>query len=290
MSVIPPDALAAVESAASAVGRRRSHWPIGLYAGVMIVAVVVLAGLLAPWLAPDEPTAQDLTHALAGPSATHWFGTDALGRDILTRILYGARFELSVVIPTVLVALAMAFPIGISAGYLGRWVDRVITMASDTVLTFPSLVVAIGVVAVLGTGTWPLIITLLITQTPPLVRYIRGFTSQVAGAEFMVAARATGSSSLSIMARHVTRNIVGNVVVVTSLFASEAVLIIAALGFLGIGVQPPAAEWGTMLSEGRIDFMAHPHVMVFPGLAIAVLILGFNLASDGLRDRLDTSR
>jgi ABC-type dipeptide/oligopeptide/nickel transport system permease subunit len=262
--------------------------PGGLAVGGAIVLTLALVAVAAPVIAPTDPYAQSLSTVLQPPSRAHLFGTDALGRDILSRIVYGARYELGLAIPPVLLALCIALPLGMSAGYLGGWTDRVVTFLTDTVLTLPSLVLAIIMVAVLGSGTLPLVATLVVTQTPPMVRYVRGFSSQVAAAQFILAARSSGSTVGSILLRHIARNILGPVLVISSLFASEAVLVIAALGFLGIGVQPPAAEWGTMLNEGRVDFLGAPHVMVFPGLAIALLILGFNLLGDGLRDRLDT--
>lgn len=261
--------------------------PAALTLGAVIVAAVAILAILAPWLAPSDPSHQDLLSALSPPSAAHVFGADALGRDILSRILYGARFEFAIVVPSVLTALVVALPFGLTSGYHGRTIDRVVSTLSDSLLTFPSLVIAIVLVAVLGTGTWPLAITLIVTQAPQMVRYIRGFTRQVASTQYVLASRAAGSRVTTILLTHVLRNILGPVLVIVSLFASEALLVIAALGFLGIGVQPPTPEWGTMLSEGRSDFTEHPHVMIFPGLAIAILILGFNLLGDGLRDRLD---
>lgn len=261
--------------------------PASLVVGVVIVGGFAVLALLAPWLSPADPSRQSLLDALAGPSGAHVLGTDALGRDMAARIVYGARFEIAIVVPSVLAALVVALPFGLLSGYLGRWVDRVISTVSDAVLTFPSLVIAIVLVAVLGTGTWPLVVTLVVTQAPQMVRYVRGFTRQVAGAPYVLASRASGSRMTATLVRHVLRNIAGPVLVVLSLFASEGLLVIAALGFLGIGVQPPTPEWGTMLSEGRRDFTDHPFVMIFPGLAIALLILGFNLLGDGLRDRLD---
>jgi peptide/nickel transport system permease protein len=264
--------------------------PTALVVGAVIVAVFALLALLAPWISPTDPNKQNLLSALAGPSGQHWLGTDALGRDLASRIIHGARFDLAIVVPSVLGAFALALPFGLLSGYHGRLTDRVISTVSDSVLTFPSLVIAIVLVAVLGPGTWPLMVTLVVTQAPQMVRYIRGFTRQVAGAQYVLASRASGSSVVSILVQHVLRNVLGSILVVLSLFASEALLVIAALGFLGVGVQPPTPEWGTMLSEGRADFIEHPHVMIFPGLAIAVLILGFNLLGDGLRDRLDQRR
>lgn len=263
------------------------RYPIGLVIGLGILVTITLVAALAPWVAPVDPNAQDLGNILASPSSEHWFGTDTLGRDMLSRVMYGSRFEIFMVMPAVLVALLIALPIGMSAGYLGGWVDRTISTASDTVLTFPSLVIAIVLVALMGTGTWPLLIAIVVTLTPQMIKYIRTFAGQTASLQFILAARAAGSSTPAIMMGHVSRNIGGPVLVITSLLASEAILITAALGFLGIGVQPPDPEWGTMLSEGRVDFMNSPHVMLFPGSAIALLILGFNLVGDGLRDYLD---
>lgn len=261
--------------------------PTATVAGAAIVLAFAVLALLAPVLAPADPYSQDLLNTLAGPSAQHWFGTDALGRDVASRIIYGARFEIAIVIPSVLVAMLVALPFGLLSGYLGSWIDRVISTVSESVLTFPALVIAIVLVSVLGTGVLPLAVTLIVTQAPQMIRYIRGFTRQVASTQYILAARASGSRLVPILVRHVLRNIIGPILVILSLFASEALLVIAALGFLGIGIQPPGAEWGTMLSEGRADFTAHPHVMIFPGLAIAVLILGFNILGDGLRDKLD---
>jgi ABC-type dipeptide/oligopeptide/nickel transport system permease subunit len=272
---------------ASILRTPRALRPAALIVGTVIVAGFAILALLAPWISPADPDKQDLLTALAGPSGAHWLGTDALGRDITARILHGARLEIGIVVPSVLAALIVALPFGLLSGYHGRWIDRVISTVSDSVLTFPSLVIAIVLVAVLGTGRWPMVITLIVTQAPQMVRYIRGFTRQIASRPYILASRASGSRAGSILVRHVLRNILGSILVILSLFASEALLVIAALGFLGIGVQPPTPEWGTMLSEGRADFAGHPHVMIFPGLAIAVLILGFNLLGDGLRDRLD---
>jgi len=288
-----PTGPAARTPAAEPVGaetatRRRAPWPLGLVVGGGIVAIVVLVAILAPLIAPADPNAQDLTGILLPPGPGHLLGTDSLGRDIASRIIHGARFELGLVLPPLLVTVLVALPLGMAAGYVGRWVDKVVSAISDTLLTFPSLVAAIVLVALLGNGTVPLMVTLVVTQLPAMVRYVRGFAKQVSSSQYVLAARSSGSSTPTILRVHVLGNILGQVLVIASLFASEAILVIAALGFLGVGVQPPNAEWGTMLSEGRIDFMNAPHVMIAPGAAIALLILGFNLLGDGLRDRLDT--
>lgn len=255
--------------------------------GSIIVATFSFLALFADLLPVKDPNNQDLASALRGPTLDSLFGTDALGRDVLARVVHGSAVELQVVIPAVLLSLLIALPAGMLAGYRGGWFDRSIAWISDSVLTFPAMVLAIVFVAIFGSGIPTLILAIVTTQAPQIVRYVRGFTNQVKSADYVMAARASGSGVTSILVNHIVPNILGPIMVIVSLFASEALLIIAALGFLGIGVQPPAPEWGTMLSEGRIDFLYAPHVMLFPGGAIALLILGFNLLGDGLRDYLD---
>lgn len=258
-----------------------------LRVGSIIVALFALLAIFADLLPVKDPNNQDLSSALQGPSVGNFFGTDALGRDVLARVVHGSAVELQVVIPAVLISLLIALPAGMLAGYRGGWFDRSIGWISDSVLTFPAMVLAIVFVAIFGSGIPTLILAIVTTQSPQMVRYVRGFTNQVKSSDFVMAARASGSGVTSILLHHIVPNILGPIMVIVSLFASEALLIIAALGFLGIGVQPPAPEWGTMLSEGRVDFLYAPHVMLFPGGAIALLILGFNLLGDGLRDYLD---
>lgn len=262
--------------------------PPALIGGALIVLIVALVAILAPVLSPYSPTEQDLLMALQPPSLVHLFGTDALGRDIFTRVVFGARYEFSVIIPTVLLVTLIGVPIGMLAAYRGGSVERAISLVSDSVLAFPAMVLAIVLVAVLGNGYLSIVLTVALTQIPQMVRYSRGFSAVAVGADFMTASRASGTPAVRSVIKHVVPNITGSVVVVASLFASEVLLIIAALGFLGIGAQPPTPEWGTMLSEGRQDFMYSPQVMVFPGMAIAVMIMGFNLLGDGLRDLVDT--
>lgn len=262
--------------------------PPALIGGALIVLIVALVAILAPVLSPYSPTEQDLLMALQPPSLEHLFGTDALGRDIFTRVVFGARYEFSVIIPTVLLVTLIGVPIGMLAAYRGGSVERAISLVSDSVLAFPAMVLAIVLVAVVGNGYLSIVLTVALTQIPQMVRYSRGFSAVAVGADFMTASRASGTPAVRSVIKHVVPNITGSVVVVASLFASEVLLIIAALGFLGIGAQPPSPEWGTMLSEGRQDFMYSPQVMVFPGMAIAVMIMGFNLLGDGLRDLVDT--
>jgi ABC-type dipeptide/oligopeptide/nickel transport system permease subunit len=258
--------------------------------GLCILLVFVFVSLFAAWIAPQAPEDQDLMSALQPPSAKHWFGTDELGRDLFSRVVHAARVDLAIAIGGVMLAYAVALPFGLLAGYYGGKTDRWISSVSESILTFPSLVLAIVLVSVIGTGISGLIVTIMVTQAPQLIRYIRGFVLQIRGMEYVEAARAAGSGTGYILFRHILRNTLGPTVVVLSLLASEAVLVAAALGFLGLGVQPPDPEWGTMLSRSRSYFTQTPHLMIFPGMAIALLILGFNLVGDGLRDMLDAKK
>jgi peptide/nickel transport system permease protein len=258
-----------------------------LLIGSIIVFFFAFLAIFAKLIPTKDPNNQDLANTLQGPSASHLFGTDALGRDVLSRVINGSAIELQVVVPAVLISLLISLPAGMIAGYLGGWFDRFIGWISDSILTFPAMVLAIVFVAIFGSGIPTLILAIFTTQAPQMIRYVRGFTNQVKNADYVLASRSSGSSLWTVLIKHIVPNILGPIMVIASLFASEALLIIAALGFLGIGVQPPAPEWGTMLSEGRVDFLYAPHVMLFPGAAIALLILGFNLLGDGLRDYLD---
>ncbi|TDF92733.1 ABC transporter permease [Paenibacillus piri] len=261
-----------------------------LAVGGVLLLMFVLLSLFAPWITHYGPEDQDLMSALQTPSAGHWFGTDELGRDIFSRVIYAGRIDLTIAIGGVLLAFLLALPFGLSAGYYGGRIDRWISTVSESILTFPSLVLAIIIVSMIGTGKTGLIITVMITQAPQLVRYLRGFVFQIREMEYITAAKAAGSRTPFIMIHHVLRNILGSSMVILSLMASEAVLVAAALGFLGLGVQPPDPEWGTMLSRSRSYFTQTPHLMIFPGMAIAMLILSFNLLGDGLRDYLDSKK
>jgi peptide/nickel transport system permease protein len=258
-----------------------------LLIGSIIVSFFAFLAIFAKLIPIKDPNNQDLANTLRGPSGSNLFGTDALGRDVLSRVINGSAIELQVVVPAVLISLLISLPAGMIAGYLGGWFDRFIGWISDSILTFPAMVLAIVFVAIFGSGIPTLILAIITTQAPQMIRYVRGFTNQVKNADYVMASRSSGSGLWTVLIKHIVPNILGPIMVIASLFASEAILIIAALGFLGIGVQPPAPEWGTMLSEGRVDFLYAPHVMLFPGAAIALLILGFNLLGDGLRDYLD---
>jgi ABC-type dipeptide/oligopeptide/nickel transport system permease subunit len=259
-----------------------------LLIGTILLLFFILIAFLAPLIAPYAIDEGLLSEALSGPSGKHLLGTDQIGRDLFSRIVFGARTSLSVALFGVTISYLIAFPFGLMAGFLGKKVDRVISYISESILTFPSIVLAIFIVSLTGGGKKGLIITLIVTQVPQFIRYIRGLVLQIAKQEYIEASRAIGSNNTFIMFRHILRNTVGPTSVIFSLLASEAVLVVAALGFLGLGVVPPEPEWGTMLSASRDFFFDYPHLMLYPGLSIALLILAFNLVGDGLRDYFDS--
>lgn len=255
--------------------------------GAVLLLFFVIIAIFAPQIAPYTIDEGVLGEALMPPSSKHILGTDQIGRDLFSRIIYGSRTSLSVALLGVSLSYLIAFPFGLMAGFLGKKVDRIISYISESILTFPSIVLAIFIVTLVGGGKKGLIITLIITQTPQFIRYVRGLVLQIKNQEFIDASRAIGSGNASIMFRHILRNTIGPTSVIFSLLASEAVLVVAALGFLGLGVTPPEPEWGTMLSTSRDFFFDYPHLMIYPGLSIALLILAFNLLGDGLRDYFD---
>lgn len=255
--------------------------------GLAVLAAFAACGALAPWLAPYDPYAPDLENSLKPPSPRHWFGTDELGRDLLSRVLYGAR--LSMVIGTIAVAIGVVLgvPLGLLSGYLGGWFDLLVQRAVDVLLAFPSTVLAILLVTILGVGLVNVMIAVGIVSVPTYTRLVRGQVLSLKEQEFVDAARAVGAGSLRIVFRHIFPNTLAVLVVQTTLQVASAILSAAALGFLGLGVQQPTAEWGAMLSTARQHIQLAPHTLLFPGLAIMLTVLGFNLFGDGLRDALD---
>jgi ABC-type dipeptide/oligopeptide/nickel transport system permease subunit len=256
-------------------------------AGAAFLALLAAAAASAPlWLA-DETGRSNLANNLAAPSRAHPLGTDELGRDLFGRIVYGARVSLVLGLISVSLAAATGIPLGLAAGYYQRSVDRVIMRTVDVLLAFPAILLAIFVVTVLGPGLRNAMIAIGIAQVPVYVRLVRGQTLTLRRRDFVEASRAVGASDTRILARHVFPNILSPLVVQTSLLFGTAILAAAYLGFLGLGVQPPIAEWGTMLSKARLYLRTAPHVVVFPGCAIFLTVLACNLAGDGLRDALD---
>ena len=255
--------------------------------GTFIVLLAVVAAVAGPWVMPFDPAAQQLALRLEGPSAAHWFGLDELGRDIFARVLAGARISLLVGLVVVGVSSTIGVALGSVAGYVGGRVDEAISRLIDILLAFPGLLLAIALVAVLGPSLTNVVLALSLIGWVGYARLVRGQVLRARELEFVQAARALGATTLRILVRHVVPSALPAVTVQATLGMGGAVLAEAALSFLGLGVQPPTPSWGTMLSYGRAHLLDAPHLTIFPGLAIAFLVLGFNFLGDGLRDRLD---
>ncbi|KAA1052510.1 ABC transporter, permease protein 2 (cluster 5, nickel/peptides/opines) [Azospirillum argentinense] len=255
--------------------------------GLGIVLLLVLMAVLAPLLAPYDPYAQDLSQRLLPPSAAHWLGTDAFGRDILSRILYGSRLTLMIVALVAVTAPVAGLLIGTVAGYLGGWVDAVLMRVTDIFLAFPKLILALAFVSALGPGIENAIIAIAITSWPPYARIARAETITIRKSDFISAARLQGASTPRIILGHVVPLCSSSLIVRVTLDMAGIILTAAGLGFLGLGAQPPAPEWGAMIATGRQYVLEQWWVATMPGIAIFVVSLGFNLLGDGLRDVLD---
>jgi ABC-type dipeptide/oligopeptide/nickel transport system permease subunit len=257
-----------------------------LFGGILILIYLITA-LLAPVIFPGSPSAPNLMRSLERPSIEHLLGTDELGRSILGRIIYGSRVSLLIAIGVVSVGLLVGLPLGLISGYYGGKVDFGIQRVADTMLAFPGFLLALALVAVLGVGLKNTIISVGISMVPIYIRLVRGCTLSVREQTYVEAARAVGTRDRIILLRHILPNVMAPVTIQTSLGMGTAILFAAGLGFLGLGVQPPTPEWGAMLGSGRAYLFNSPHVATFPGIAIFLAVLGFNLSGDGLRDVLD---
>jgi peptide/nickel transport system permease protein len=258
--------------------------------GGAIVIAAALAAIVGPSLTPFDPAAQDLALRLAGPSAAHWFGLDELGRDILARVLAGARISFLVGLTVVSVSASVGTLLGGVAGYFGGVTDDVISRIIDVLLAFPGLLLAIALVAVLGPSLGNVLFALTVIGWVGYARLVRGQVLRAREFEYVQAARAAGAGTPRILWRHVIPSAIPAVVVQGTLGMAGAIIGEAALSFLGLGVQPPTPSWGTMLNGGRAHLLDAPHLTVVPGLAIAILVLGFNFLGDGLRDATDPKR
>ena len=256
-------------------------------AGAGVVAVFVLLALAAPYLVPYSPIQGNLGDRLQPPSRLHWLGTDELGRDLFSRILYGARISLQIQLVSVLLALAIGVVLGSLGGYLGGYVDHVVMRSMDVLLAFPSIFLALGIIAALGTGLFNLMLAAGISSIPAFARIIRASILSLKEREFVEAALALGSGNGRIMFRHLLPNCLAPIIVQSTLRMATVLLTASGLSFLGLGVQPPTPEWGAMLSNARGYLIVAPHVATIPGLAIMIVVVGFNLFGDGLRDTLD---
>jgi ABC-type dipeptide/oligopeptide/nickel transport system permease subunit len=266
---------------------RRFHRNRLALLGLAIVAVLVVSAGFAPWLAPADPGKQSLMEKRARPGGKFWLGADEFGRDILSRTIHGSRVALLVGTVSVTIALAAGLVLGSLAGFVGGWVDATIMRAIEVLLAFPYLLLAIAIVSALGSGALNTTIAVGIWGTPPVTRIVRGSVLALRESEYVRAARALGASGFALVVRHILPNVLPTVIVYGTLFMAQAILVEAALSFLGLGVQPPTPSWGLMVATGRDFLLVAPHIATIPGLAIMVAVLGFNLLGDGLRDALD---
>ncbi|CDP50905.1 Dipeptide transport system permease protein DppC [Devosia sp. DBB001] len=262
--------------------RRRS-----LVLGGGLVVIIILAAIFAPLITSSDPYAQDLLYSLMPPSADHPFGTDAYGRDILARVVYGARISLMEVVLGVGIAVAVGVPLGLISGTFGKRTDQTIMWVMDIIFAFPGVILAILIVSILGSSLINMLIAIAVFSLPVYARLSRNVALSIKRMEYVEAASALGASVWRIMFDHILRNSLGPIIVQATLTAGTIILTAASLSFLGLGAQPPLPEWGAMMSDGREFIQLAPWVSLFPGIAITITVLGFNILGDGLRDLLD---
>jgi len=255
--------------------------------GLMVIVVLASVALLAPLIAPYDPTQQSWTAIRKPPSAQHWFGTDESGRDLFSRVIYGARASLLAGVVSISIALTFGVPIGLLAGYGGRWIDALIGRITDAMLAVPFLILAIALAAFLGPSLQNAMIAIGVTATPIFVRLTRGQVMAVKVEDYVEAARAVGNPPVRIALRHILPNILPALIVQATISIATAIIAEASLSFLGLGQQPPAPSWGSMLNTAQRFLTNAPWMAVWPGLAIFLAVLSFNILGDGLRDALD---
>ena len=255
--------------------------------GLAVVIIFVLMALLAPWIAPHDPIATSWSELRKAPSAVHWFGTDELGRDVFSRVIWGTQASLLAGVVSVGISLLLGVPIGLAAGFLGGWVDSLISRITDAFLACPFLILAIAMAAFLGPSLRNAMIAIGVSATPIFVRLVRAQVINVRVEDYIEAARAVGNPPLRIALRHVLPNIMAPIIVQSTLAIAAAVIAEASLSFLGLGQQPPEPSWGSMLNTAKNYMDSAPWMAIWPGLSIFLLVLAFNLLGDGLRDALD---
>jgi peptide/nickel transport system permease protein len=255
--------------------------------GMIIMGIFILTAIFAPVLAPYDPLKQDLVMRRRPPSQEHWLGRDDLGRDILSRIIFGARFSLQVGVLSVGFAIVIGAIIGAAASFAGGWADSIVMRLMDIMLAFPALLLAIAIVTILGPGLLNMLYAIGIVSIPAYARIVRASVLSVKEQDYILAARAIGVPPIRMLLRNVMPNALTPIIVQGTLGIGTAILDAAGLSFLGLGARPPRPEWGAMLGQGRYSMFTAPHIVLFPGLAIMLTVLGFNLLGDGLRDSLD---
>ena len=260
---------------------------IQIAVGVVIVLFFVICAIFANQLMPHDPVSTNMQHRFETPNATHWLGTDELGRDIMSRIMYGGRVSIMVGVTATTMGAILGMVIGIVAGYYGGKVDTLLGRLIDIMLAFPGLVLALAIVAILGPATTSTIFAITIFAIPTFARIVRGSTLNVKKLEYVDAIKALGANDFRVIFIHILPNIMTPIVVQATLYVATAIVISATLSFLGVGTQPPTPEWGTMLANGR-EFITHaPHITIIPGIAMFLLVMGINLIGDGIRDALE---
>lgn len=258
--------------------------------GALIVLIYVFVATFAPWLAPYDPYEINLENKLLSPNSSHWMGTDDKGRDILSRIIYGSRLSMGIGFAAVIFGAFFGIMMGMVAGYYGGWVDAILSRMLDVMLAFPGILLALAIISALGPSLLNVTFAVGVFSIPLFARIARGSTMEVRNLEYIDAIRSLGANDTTIIFNHILPNILSPLIIQATLRLATAILSAAGLSFLGLGAQPPSSEWGTMLSNGRDFLFSAPHVAIFPGLAIAFLVMGFNLFGDGLRDTLDPRR
>lgn len=256
--------------------------------GSLFILLFLLCAVFAPRLAVQDYSVQELMNTKAPPSAEHYFGTDDLGRDIFSGVVYGSRTSLLIGFCVLVLGGGIGTLLGVLAGYLGGWVETVLMRTMDSIMAFPAILLALIFVSILGSGLKSAIIAVSIAQIPRFTRIVRSCVVKGKNNEYVAAAQVLGQSQLKILLLHILPNGMAPIIIQASLSFGQSLLIVSGLGFLGVGADPLSAEWGAMLSSARTYLMTAPHLAVFPGLAIAITVLGFNLLGDGLRDALDT--
>jgi peptide/nickel transport system permease protein len=255
--------------------------------GAVVVLLVIVAGLAAPVLAPYDPAWQDLERAISPPTTSHWLGTDVFGRDILARIIYGARISLLVGVVVVLIATAVGGAVGLIGGFVGGRLDRVLNAGVETLMAFPLLLIALALIAMLGAGLFNVMLAIGLGSIPMFARVLRAETRSIKERDYVLAATSLGASATRIVWRHILPNVLSTLIVLATTRVATAILSEASLSFLGLGIRPPTPSWGIMVAEGRTYIEQAPWIALIPGFVIMLTVLSFNLVGDGLRDALD---
>lgn len=272
--------------------RWKSFWSVmtqnkAAMVGAIIIGAYLLMMIVAPLVSPYDPYDISLEDKLTPPSIEHWMGTDDKGRDIFSRILYGSRLSIGVGFASVLFGAFFGISLGLIAGYYGKWVDTIVSRILDVMLAFPGILLALAIISALGPGLINVTIAVGVFSIPLFARIVRGSTMEVKKLEYIDAIRTIGANDFTIIFKHILPNVLSPIIVQGSMRLATAILSAAGLSFLGLGAQPPSPEWGAMLSSGRDFLFSAPYMAIFPGLMISILVLGFNLFGDGLRDALD---